>query len=115
VVSGETYQLVVQYSKSVSGAGESYNTMSFWVNPSNGDLAMPIGTLSANTVTAFEYIGFRGAVNESGDTYWVDNIIVATAWNDVVPVPEPSTSFLLAGALTFAVALRRRRSLRSMA
>jgi hypothetical protein len=109
VVSGDTYQLVVQYSKSVSGAAQLYNTMSFWVNPTNGDLGTPIGTITASTLSSFEYIGFRGALNESGDTYWVDNITVATTWGDVVPVPEPSTSVLLTGALTVALTLRRRR------
>lgn len=106
--SGETYQLVVRYSKSVSGAAQPYNTVSFWVNPTDGDFGSPIGTASSSTNSSLSYIGFRGAANESGNTYWVDNVTLATEWNDVVAVPEPATAALLVGGLALALVSRRR-------
>jgi hypothetical protein len=94
-----------------------------WVNPGaslDGQIA-PGATLSLTAGTgvgAINSIYFRQAANSAtagGDTYRFDNLILATDWNDIVPVPEPSTlSLALLGLGGVAgLAFRRRNAERS--
>ncbi|WFB34979.1 hypothetical protein P3T73_12500 [Kiritimatiellota bacterium B12222] len=87
------YNLVVRYSKSVSGESEVYNTMKFWINPTYDDLSGPgVGEVTNySTISNFSYVGFRGAANEGGESYFVDDLVLATEWGDVVAIPEPAT------------------------
>jgi hypothetical protein len=77
-----------------------------WVNPtSSGSTSITYNTGYSDAVTA---IAFRQAAGNSVET--IDNLVVGTTFNDVVPVPEPSTVALgLVGGLAGLVALRRKR------
>ena len=109
VVQGTEYTLVVGVSKSVSGSANTYDSMSFWVNPSSGDLSNPVGTLNVDTGRkGFSWIGVRNVNNESSDVFTLDNVTIGTEWTDVVP--EPASVGLLvfdAGALLFIRKIHR--------
>ncbi|MDA3872816.1 MAG: PEP-CTERM sorting domain-containing protein [Kiritimatiellae bacterium] len=115
-VSGTPYQLVIEVSKSTPGVTEDYTNIRFWVNPENSDLGTPTGTNYTNESTSrssYDYVGFRGAGNADGDSFWVDDLIIATEWDDVVVIPEPSTVALVLVALVGIAPFLRRRSRRS--
>ncbi|AHF91045.1 hypothetical protein OPIT5_13360 [Opitutaceae bacterium TAV5] len=102
VVNGTSYQLVVAYTKSVSGSDKMFDTVQWWVDPTATDLGSPTGTVSGSglstLLTSISNVGFRGASNEATDQYLVNNLVIATTWNDVVPaIPEPRTAALVVG------------------
>lgn len=107
ITADTTYQIVAKltYDGTRFGFGE------MWINPTNptetaADASL---TLAAGTgATAINSVYFRQAANDNnGDAYRFDNLILGTAWSDVIP--EPST-FALAGLGVAAfLVLRRRR------
>lgn len=112
-----SYQFVVKYSKSVSGEANKFDTIEWWLNPTGSDYGDPIGTISgtdlSTLLTSISAVGFRGAGNDNGDQFWVDNLTLATEWNDVV-IPESATTTYLALMLIVLVGLGRfRRARRS--
>lgn len=84
VVQGTEYTLLVRLSKSVSGSANNYDSMSFWVNPVEGDAGTPLETLNTDTgKRGFSWLGVRTVLNESDNVYVMDDITVATSWNDL--------------------------------
>ncbi len=101
------YFLVAKLTYSVDG---KFDKGELWVNPAPGYETAPGATMSLTAGTgvgAVNSVYFRQAANEVGDTYTFNNLILATDWNDIVPVPEPmSGAILVMGGV--AVWLRRR-------
>lgn len=110
---GETYTLVVAYTKSVPGSASAFDTVSWWLNPTAADYASPTGTVSGSglstLLSSVSAIGFRGAANEASDQYRVDSLMLATTWADVAAIPEPGTFALLTGAAALGGVLGLRR------
>ncbi|RRJ95626.1 hypothetical protein Ga0100231_016375 [Opitutaceae bacterium TAV4] len=105
VVNNTSYQLVVAYTKSVPGSDKAFDTLKWWINPTTAaDFATPFGTVSSSGLTSISSIGFRGASNEPADQYFVNNLVIATTWDDVVSViPEPHTASLVTGIATLVL------------
>jgi hypothetical protein len=107
---GVTYHLVARYYKSTAGASNPYDSVQFWLNPTNGSQGTPLGTETTpdSTFASFSYVGIRTANLESTDIFYIDDLVLATTWDDVVPVPEPGAG-ILAGLALLAVGVRRFR------
>lgn len=101
VTSGTTYQFVLAYEKTTPGSSNNYNKVSIWINPpDSSNPGTPDGSwTSAGGINAISAVGFRGVNNDAGDIYYIDTLKIATAWNDVVPIPEPGIT------LTFGIGL----------
>ncbi|MEM7791991.1 MAG: hypothetical protein AAF546_11365, partial [Verrucomicrobiota bacterium] len=107
---GQTYYMVAKISK--TGGSSSYNQLDLWVNPSAGDSNSPLGTSTGSiSFSEFSTVGFRSVNLGSNDRLWVDSLTIATEWEDVVPIPEPSqlVVWLSLFALSLAGFKRRRR------
>lgn len=97
----QTYFVVMEYDFSTS-------TANLWLNPTPyGSMGAPTLTVTGSSATSIDNVGFK-AQNGTGH-YVVDNLLIATTWNEVVP--EPSTFALMGLGLGFiAAVIRRRRS-----
>ena len=97
VVDGRTYRLVAELDFDA-------NQLNLWVDPTAGEEAAPDAT-RAYTATNWSS-AVRLASGGTGSTTW-DNLIVASDWDDLGLVPEPSALALFGiGGLAL---LRRRR------
>ncbi|MDP0489544.1 MAG: PEP-CTERM sorting domain-containing protein [Verrucomicrobiota bacterium JB023] len=105
---GQSYYLVAKVSK--TGDSTTYNQVDFWVNPGSQDSASP-ETTSTGTIAFDEFNAFGiRSVNLSGDdSVLIDNLTIATEWEDLFPnIPEPSTSLLILLSLVSLISHRRR-------
>lgn len=111
-----TYFLLMRIYKSVPGAGNVYNAVSLWVNPTGYDVNNPQVSMLFNGghLSEFAYIGFRGQGwdRNSSDVVWVDNLLITDSWGDIFrEVPEPGTLSLVGLASVIfglRILLRRR-------
>jgi hypothetical protein len=108
---GEDFLVVGRLFK--ASGSDSYNRLSLWINPDHGDYGSPDVTASVGSNTGFNFIshvGIRtGQYTEIGDSYLIDGLVLGTTWDQVVPVPEPTTLSLL-GLGGLAALIRRRRT-----
>ncbi len=100
-----TYLFVLEFSKSTPGAGNVYDQARFWVNPAQGDQGTPLlftSNANGNPISQFNSIGME-FINraETSKDYYFDNFVMGTTWNDVVPIPEPSSGIMLVVGLGF--------------
>ncbi|MDQ8190308.1 PEP-CTERM sorting domain-containing protein [Roseibacillus persicicus] len=103
---GESYYLVAKVSK--TGSSNTYNQVEFWVNPGSGDESTPEAVSTGSiSFSEFQDIGIRSANLDLDDVVLIDNLSVATDWNDLF-VPEPSSSMLLGLSLLGLFTYRRR-------
>jgi hypothetical protein len=110
-----TYQVVMAYNFSATTPTNS--TGAVYVNPTDPIVGNNTAYLTANWLTtatpdtnSIAAVNFRQGSAANAATLTVDNLVVATAFSDVVPVPEPSTLVLAGlGGLACLGALRRKR------
>lgn len=105
ITSGETYFVVFQVENASAG---NWDTVNVWINPAFGSSApsptgSATGTPNGNANNGLVFDGDAGAS-------FFDEVKVGTSWNDVVPVPEPSTYALYAGFLALGLVMWRRRA-----
>jgi len=97
---GSTYRAVVEFD---FGTGVS----KLWIDPSEASDTNI--SSAADNVPDLSAFAFRQSGSQMNETITVDNLIVATTFDEVASVPEP-TSFVLAGLGLFGLfAVRRRR------
>lgn len=118
--STDVHMVVVKLFKS-KGANPFFYDFDMFVDPLDKDtesallnMTAPtddgfLGGYGANIPTELNWVGLLGRTLDAGDVYYVDDVVIATTWEEAVTgVPEPATMLLvLAGGATV---LRRRRS-----
>lgn len=93
--------------------GTGFTTVNTWVNPSSltkGAATYSVaGANNTNSFTALSIVG-AGLDESTSDYVDFDNLLVGTSWEDVVPVPEPSSFALMAVGGMGLMAVRRRKA-----
>lgn len=109
-----SYTVIVEFSKSVSGSTNKYDTLRLWVNPSDSDYSSASAkSLTYSTILyTINRISFNIDEVEAGDVFKVNEVMLATTWADVTAIPEPSSLSLLLGGGALGVVLLNRRRLR---
>ncbi|GAB2902752.1 hypothetical protein GCM10027046_34960 [Uliginosibacterium flavum] len=109
LVAGQSFTLLARVYKST--AAGNYDGIQLWFNPTASDsLASADASFSGNSgISSFSAIGLRTANLDAGDSVSVSNLKVGTAFADVSPVPEPSTTAMLLAGLGMMGFIARRR------
>lgn len=107
VVSAQTLQYGSNYSV-ILGFDFTSGLSTLWIDATSITDTNISTTIvdSANDISAF---AFRQAAATPNQGITIDNLIVATTFAEVAPVPEPSTYALLAGMFALASVMLRRR------
>jgi len=110
---GTSYNFVLAYNYSATTPSNSVDAI--YINPTDPTVANDTAYLtaawgSANADTnQIAAVNFRQGTAGSAPSETVDNLVVSTSFDDVVPAPEPSTTALAAvGGLACLCAVRRK-------
>ncbi len=109
LLAGQTYFILGRLHKSAPGAGNDYDRLDLWVDPTDGASGTPDLTASgAGAISSFDTIGIRSVNIDGPDTFWIDEIRYTTSFADstAATVPEPALAWLVSAAL-LGVSLRR--------
>jgi len=104
---GDPARIVITLSSSGANGVGVYDTTTIWSSSTNSIISSYTHTTGVDVLDTF--IGSRGG-DTSGNSFVMDNIVIATTFSEAATIPEPSTFALLAGFCGLAsIALRRRR------
>lgn len=104
---GESFLLVGRLSKSGTG---NYDRFDLWLNPAGSTLGATDASFTGNSgLSSLQWLGFRSANLDAGDTVLIDSLRIGTGWADVSPVSEPAPALLTGGGLLLFMCLRRTR------
>lgn len=104
---GQTYYLVGRLAKSSPGAANFFDVFDLWVDPAAVDPTPDATSAFTGSLASFSVLGMRSANLDASDDFLFDAIRYATTWQEVVPVPEPSTGVLFALGLAVLAARGR--------
>lgn len=93
---GQTYLLVLKINKTTPGETAKYDEMSLFINPSTTTEPEPDVCLELERAAEIGMLAGRIALAEDGDAYYIDNIRIATTWDECIfsestPVARPVT------------------------
>ena len=94
---GSTYFLVGRLSTDGPAVNSNYDRMELFLNPST--LSQPEASATVNLdmgLSSLTRFGIRTVNLDTNDEYRFDELRIGTAWEDVVPVPEPAALGVLA-------------------
>lgn len=109
--SGTLYQVVLAFSKSVSGADENFDSVAIYVNqPTETSPDVSLGPGDAGTVDlpSMSYFHVRLSGLEGGDRFYIDNLRIATTYAEAIP--EPSCMVLASVGVILGIAVLRKRN-----
>lgn len=106
---GATDHMIVLRLSKIFGASV-YNALSIWIDPSYLDLDNPLLTVTSGSSSfgSVDGLNFGQESLETADRVYFDELLLGSAWKDVVAVPAPGTLCML--TLGAAGLLRRRRA-----
>jgi len=91
-------------------SSSNYNRFALWINPDGSDFNSPDALATVGgSVSTVSRLGFRTATLSAGDVLLVDELKVATSFEDVL-VPEPSSLAIWSGVCLGTLIFARRRS-----
>ncbi|WP_309380781.1 PEP-CTERM sorting domain-containing protein [Cerasicoccus frondis] len=102
---GDPTRIVITIS--ASGAnGSNYDTTTIW-SEATGTI---ISTITGDTgISALDTFFAKRGTDTNGNSMIMDNLVVATTFNEAAMIPEPSTYAMIAGAGIMVLTMMRRR------
>jgi hypothetical protein len=117
-VSGDAHSLVIKLSKSSGLAGDNYDEITLWVDPTSesdaptASLLLAANPGNANLGSSLSYFHVRLSSvtnNASSDRLYIDNLVIADSFASVVPEPSSCVTVCFGSILTLAAKRRQRR------
>ena len=100
---GDPARIVIEISAS-GGLGSSYDTTRVWSSDSESYISTIVGDTGVNALDTF--FARRGS-DTNGNRVFIDNIVVATTFDEAALIPEPSS--LMSGTALLGLGLIRKR------
>lgn len=101
---GDPARIVIEISAS-GGLGTNYDTTRVWSSDTESYISTIVGNTGVNALDTF--FARRGS-DSNGNRVFIDNIVVATTFNEAALIPEPSS--LMTGAGLVGLGFLRRRT-----
>lgn len=87
-----TYLVVGKLSKTRPGFTNNFDRFELWVDPKPSDRGSPLATARGRGVNTVRWLGFStGKKTESQDRIWIDELVLADSWEDVLGLPHAAT------------------------
>ena len=105
---GDPARIVIEISAS-GGLGTNYDITKVW--SSDNDYGSYISSITGDiAIDALDTFFARRGSDTNGNRVFIDNIVVATTFDEAALIPEPASLLLLTGAGLFGLGSRRRRN-----